>query len=125
MSMTQTPDPSKASGQSWPFFEDPECDRRMRSSEKFIWELIFSFPCLRIKFGGRPWRHEFDPDKLYEAAGLWSHGEWMCVLFVLNVWNPGYAKQKGWTFDLFEFLGVADQGNRAALLKWANKPVWP
>ncbi len=124
MSMTMQPDPAKASGQTWPFFEDPECDRRIQLSEKFIWELILSFPCLHIKFGGRPWK-SFNPDLLHAVSAPWSHGERQAVLFVLNVWNPGYAKQKGWTFNLFEFLCTADQGNRAALLKWANKPVWP
>ena len=96
-----------------------------RKATGIIVELIKSFPCLRIKVGS-DWRpYEFEPDLFYENADCWSGGERLCVLFVLNVWNPGYAKHKGWTFNLFDFIGTADPGNRAALLKWCENPIWP
>jgi hypothetical protein len=47
------------------------------------------------------------------------------VLFILNVWNSGYAKNKGWTFDLFSALNGLDQGNREAIAWWLKHPIWP
>lgn len=91
---------------------------------EYILALARSFPCLRHKLVG--WKPEkFDADVLYKCSGPWSSGEKLCVLFVLNVWNPGYAKSQGWTFNLFDFVGTADIGNRAALQAWIDRPHWP
>jgi hypothetical protein len=99
---------------------------RRSSPEAHIWDLILSFPCLRGKFGGQPaWGGRFDPDKLHETSGPWSHGERLCVLFVLNVWNPGDARAKGWEFEFFDFAGIADHENKEVILNWLINPVWP
>lgn len=97
----------------------------MKASEEIIWRLILSFPCLRLKFTGGPWPGPFDAEKLYGLSARWSTGERLCVLFVLNVWNPSYAKHKRWDFNLFDFVGTADDGNKEALLNWISKPEWP
>jgi hypothetical protein len=49
----------------------------------------------------------------------------MTGLFVLCVWNPGYAEDQGWKFDLFDFVGAADSSNKAALQAWMDNPIWP
>jgi hypothetical protein len=100
-----------------------------RKAEKIIWELILSFPCLRTKFNNRPWTEGgkiwFDAERLDQLSEVWSTGERQCVMFVLNVWNPAYAKHRAWEFDIFDFIGTADPGNRQALINWLNKPIWP
>lgn len=100
---------------------------RSAGSSTYIMALARSFPCLRHKMdmlfpeGRRKW----DVDVLMEASAPWSHGEKLCALFVANVWNPGYADTMEWRFDVFEFLGCADNGNRRALIAWLTNPVWP
>ena len=96
-----------------------------RKATKIIVELIKSFPCLRKKLGSNWAPYEFEPHLFRNMMDCWSHGEWMCGMFVLNVWNPGYAKAQNWSFDIFEFLGTADPGNRKALLDWCGNPIWP
>ncbi len=55
-----------------------------------------------------------------------SHGEWLCAMFILNVWDPGGAKLKEeWRFEFFDLAGIADSGNRRALLNWLANPEWP
>jgi hypothetical protein len=55
-----------------------------------------------------------------------SHGEWLCAMFILNVWDPGGAKlNEEWRFEFFDFPGIADSGNRRALLNWVANPEWP
>jgi hypothetical protein len=93
---------------------------------EYIFALIRSFPCLAIKV--RPWlarTTRFDADEFHSLFDCASTGEIHCALFVLNVWNPGYAESKGWIFELFAFLGCADDGNRRALLNWIARPYWP
>ena len=65
-----------------------------------ITQLIRSFPCLRSKLPNYA-PEPFDPDAFHELIGPWSHGERLCALFILNVWNPLYAKVQGWQFNLF------------------------
>jgi hypothetical protein len=91
---------------------------------EYILALARTFPCLRKKLHGMQPRH-FDADKLYEASGPWSHGEQLCVLFILNVWNHSDARSKGYSFDLFEFMGIADAANRQPVLDWIQTPHWP
>jgi hypothetical protein len=53
-------------------------------------------------------------------------GEWLCAMLILNVWDPGGAKLKEeWRFEFFDFAGIADSGNRRALLNWLANPEWP
>ena len=69
----------------------------------------------------------FDPDIFAKRlAGGMSDGERHMSLFLLNVWNPGYARQqKGWNFDLFAALRQLDGGNCAAIAWFLHCPIWP
>ncbi len=98
----------------------------------YILALTQSFPCLKRKVNIKACLEKsvhpepsFDPDKFMAQLDCASDGELLCALFVVNVWNPGYAKQKGWVFNFFDFMGTADAGNREAFLAWAQNPVWP
>jgi hypothetical protein len=96
----------------------------MNTSTQYILEIARSFPCLRLKL--EDWHPiQFDPDQFFEMMGYWSTGETLCGLFVLNVWNSGYAKSKGWTFNLMDFVGTADGGNKAALIRRLERPMLP
>ncbi len=89
-----------------------------------ILEIARSFPCLEAKL--REWHpNEFKPDHFRTMMAGWSHGEILCGLFILSLWNPAEAKQNGWDFDIFEFAGTADQKNREALIQWLRNPAWP
>ena len=101
-------------------------------STKYILELIDSFPCLRMIV--RPQdcltkaHHEkpsFDPDKFLALMDCASSGQRLCAKFVVNVWNPTYAKMQGWDFDLFDFVGTADRENKMPVLDWMQNPRWP
>jgi hypothetical protein len=90
----------------------------------YILRLARSFPCLRSKIMDyRP--AKFDPDAFHALMDAWSHGERLCGLFVLNVWNPVAAKSKGWQFDLMDFVGIVDAGNSLALEAWIRNPIFP
>jgi len=47
------------------------------------------------------------------------------AVWLLNVWNPSYAKSKKWNFDLFAALANLDSGNRQAICDWLKNPIWP
>ena len=68
----------------------------------------------------------FDPDK-FAAQWLGNCSTYSnhMVLWILNVWNPSYAKSKGWTFDLFAALRGLDDGNTKALTWWMERNIWP
>lgn len=89
-----------------------------------IMGLIRTIPCLSKRYKG--WNpEEFDPEAFYSLTIGMSHGEKLCALFILNVWNPSYARQRGWEFDVVEFAGTADAESRSAFLLWMADPVWP
>ncbi len=97
---------------------------RFMTPTETILTLIRSFPCLDRKL--KNWNPKtFEPEQFYAMTSGWSHGEQLCADFVLNVWNPGEARTKGWTFDLMEFAGIADPDSRDALLRWLIYPRWP
>jgi len=94
-----------------------------RPTERIL-KIARSFPCLERKL--RHWHPPvFDPDKFFEMTSGWSHGELLCAAFVLVVWNPINAHEKGWTFDVAEFAGTATYENRQALMAWLMDPAWP
>jgi len=89
-----------------------------------ILALIESFPCLKKKLAG--WSpKEFDADVFYKMMDGWSHGEFLCGVFILNVWNPGHARANQWNFDAIEFAGTCDSENRRAFIQWMANPIWP
>lgn len=96
--------------------------RQPKGNHAYILALAASFPCLEHKVVGMT---KFDADEWMKRSGPWSSGEKRCALFIVNVWNPGYAKSEGWHFDLFDFIGGVDTDNRKALLMWCIDPVWP
>jgi hypothetical protein len=96
----------------------------------YIRHLIEQFPCLRSKleFGGARWwdaRGEFAVVKFMRDAGPWSSGEKQAARFIVTVWNPIYAKRRGWTFDLVHACSVLDEDNRHAVIVWMQHPRWP
>jgi hypothetical protein len=86
--------------------------------------LARSFPCLERKL--RWWKTaHFDADDLYEMTGGWSTSEYHAAWFVLTVWNPGYAKNRGWIFDVVDAASSLDLVNRVPILKWIERPYYP
>jgi hypothetical protein len=67
----------------------------------------------------------FDPDKFAKRLDVVSTGERHAMLWLLNVWNPTYAKSKGWTFDLFAALSSLDSENSFGIAEWVANPRWP
>ena len=85
-------------------------------------------------FGKPPWlqahplRQEeltFDAPKFACEIDSWSAGEQHAALWLLNVWNPGWAKTEGHRFDLFAAVGTLDSSNLNAIAGWMVNPVWP
>jgi hypothetical protein len=67
----------------------------------------------------------FDADIFARRLDGCSSGERAMYLFILNVWNSGYAKEKGWHFDLFKALDSLDSENTAMIAWFLERPVWP
>jgi hypothetical protein len=67
----------------------------------------------------------FDAPKFAFDMGVWSDGEQHAALWLLNVWNPGWAKAEGHRFDLFAAVGTLDSFNLNAIAEWMVNPVWP
>lgn len=67
----------------------------------------------------------FDPDKFARVLRVCSDGERHCVLWLLNVWNPSYAKGKGWNFDLMAAMNSLDSDSRFGIANWIASPRWP
>jgi hypothetical protein len=67
----------------------------------------------------------FEPDIFAKRLRTASSGERHAILFLLNVWNPGYAKSKRWNFNLFDAMGTLDTANIEPITEWMLRPVWP
>jgi hypothetical protein len=67
----------------------------------------------------------FDPDLYAKTLEFKSHGERLMGFFILNIWSPSGAKQKGWTFDIFEAARVLDAENLEAIATILQAPSWP
>ena len=67
----------------------------------------------------------FDPDIFAKRLTKVSDGERHMILFILNVWNPHYAPDKGWQFDLFKALGTLDSQNAESVARFIERPIWP
>jgi hypothetical protein len=94
------------------------------SPTEYIMTLARSFPCLEPKL--RCWKPaSFDANDFHEIIGGWSTSEYHAALFILTVWNPGYARGKGWTFDVVEAVSSLDYVNRLPILKWMVHPYYP
>lgn len=93
------------------------------SPREYICHLIGTFPCLRHRLRFTP--ESWDADDLGKMLGVLSTGERHAALFILCVWNPGYAKGEGWRFDALDAMGNWDSGNRKAFINWAQNPYWP
>jgi hypothetical protein len=91
---------------------------------EFILGLARSFPCLETKLRG--WNPKiFDADAFHYRTRGWSSSERQSAHFVLTVWNPSYARQRGWTFDLVDAVSLLDSANRTPLLAWIARPYYP
>jgi hypothetical protein len=67
----------------------------------------------------------WDVDDFMAHLGTASTGERHAMLFIANVWNPGYAKKEGWIFDIIAASQEWDRQHHLAFLAWAMKPEWP
>jgi hypothetical protein len=64
--------------------------RYTNQSTERILRLARSFPCLARKLEG--WHPaEFDPERFLALTDGWSHGELLCAMFIVSVWDPGSA----------------------------------
>ena len=91
---------------------------------EYIVALIRSFPCLKLKL--QRWNTaSFDADLFHEMIRGWSSSERHAAYFVLTVWNPGYARDRGWTFDVVDAASSLDPVNRAPLIAWIAQPYYP
>ena len=97
----------------------------MKDSTLYIVVLIHQFPCLHSKLGQKWCPEQFDPDAFMAMTGKWSTREILCALFVVNVWNPGYAKRQKWNFNIFDFFGTADADNAVVVSNWTLNPYFP
>jgi hypothetical protein len=87
-----------------------------RSPTEYMLDLARSFPCLEPKL--RWWDPaNFDADIFHDMIGGWSSSERQAAHFVLTVWNPGYARDCGWTFDVVEAVSSLDPVNRAPIYR--------
>lgn len=57
--------------------------------------------------------------------GGWSSSERQAAFFILTVWNPDYARDQGWTFDVVDAVSCLDYVNRAPILAWISRPYYP
>lgn len=83
----------------------------------------------------RPWydgRDTTSPGELVFDADAYAKTLHQCSdytthmrLWILNVWNPSYAKSKGWEFNLFQALNGLDDNNRRAIAWFLRNPIWP
>lgn len=73
----------------------------------------------------RPAELTFNADRFAATLAACSSGERLCKLWLLNVWNPGYAHSNDWNFDLFAAVRVLDSGNRQAISEWLAHPIFP
>lgn len=94
------------------------------SPTEYILALARSFPCLQRKL---QWWHpaNFDAEVFHGMMGGWSSSERQAAYFVLTVWNPDYARERDWTFDLVEAASCLDPVNRGPILAWLNQPYYP
>ena len=94
----------------------------MNNPKAYIVELARSFPCLRHLVSEDP--EQWDVDSFMASRGV-SSGEWIIMQFVAQVWNPSYAKRKGWAFDLVGGFGRIDTKSQSVIVAWASNPRWP
>ena len=94
------------------------------SPTEYILALARSFPCLKPKL--RWWNPaNFDAEDFHEMIGGWASSERQAAHFILTVWNPGYARDRGWTFDVVDAVSSLDPVNRAPIIDWMVQPYYP
>jgi hypothetical protein len=90
----------------------------------YILQLCATLPTISHRV--RNWDiDDWDVDKFMQSYGVASSGERYAMLFVANVWNPGYAREQGWTFDMIEAAGTLDSTHRRAIMTWLANPRFP
>jgi hypothetical protein len=97
----------------------------MQKSDLQIIRLIESFPSIAWRAEHYRKAGEFNVDEFMSYWGTSSSGERHALLFVANVWNPGYATESKWNFDLFDACGSWDTKHRLAAIEWMKQPFWP
>lgn len=94
----------------------------MNNPKAYIVELAQSFPSIQNLVGTDP--ESWDAERLAKLKGL-STGERHALLFVLNVWNPAWARASKLHFDVVQAFGSWDSRHQHAFLAWAMNPRWP
>lgn len=74
---------------------------------------------------GSPVPELWDIDRFMQPLGVAGSGHRAALCFIASVWNPGYARENGWTFDVMDALSCWDSSMRAAFCAWAANPFWP
>lgn len=118
------------------------------TATKLLFHIAARSHCLAEQFGielqdddtlkfldvPRPWLQprypgatelSFDPDLYAKTRHQCSTYTAHMRLWILNVWNPSYARSKKWKFDLMEAAGGLDSGNLNAIAWWLKHPLWP
>lgn len=72
-----------------------------------------------------PIPERWDIDEFMQSLGTASSGERAAMLFIANVWNPGYAKDNDWTFDALDAVSRWDSRGRTAFAEWVHNPRFP
>ena len=96
--------------------------RTMRPAEQKIIAIAKKFPALTPHVQSLT---SWDIDSFMEWLPRSSTGERHAMLFVAVVWNPTYAAQQGWEFNIVRAAGDWDQQHHNAFLAWAMNPEWP
>ena len=94
----------------------------MRAAESKIIEIAKRFPALQHHVENLT---SWDIDRFMEWLPRASTGERHAMLFIASVWNPRYALEMEWRFNIVVAAGEWDQQHHNAFLAWAMKPEWP
>lgn len=94
----------------------------MRPSEQKIIAIAKKFPALE---GHVRDLTSWDIDEFMRWLPRASTGERHAMLFIANVWNPRYALEMEWRFNIVVAAGEWDQQHHNAFLAWAAKPEKP
>jgi hypothetical protein len=94
----------------------------MRPAEQKIIAIAKKFPALTPHVQSLT---AWDIDDFMVWLPRASTGERHAMLFIANVWNPRYAAEMGWSFNIVVAAGEWDQAHHNAFLAWAMKPEWP
>jgi len=93
----------------------------MSNSTREILALARSFPLLQRKLVNyQP--QCFCPVEFERMSRPWSTGERHLAKFILSIWDPHWAKDRRYFFDLANAAGLLQQEDLDVLAAWVRKP---